>query len=242
MQFYNQRILSEEFSIKEYHKELKKKESVFMSLSLFLLPISAQNVFRFLLLIPLGVIVLAFFRNIVGIKTFGIFMPILLALFFKETSFLFGISFFVLLVGMGVLERKVLEKMHLLVVPRLAIILTLVIIFLLIFTALNKEMKWQGSFTPAVFPIVITTIFIERFSIMAVEEGLKKTLLVLLGTFFIALCAYLFFCIPKLDLILFTYPELLLCVIALLILIGKYTNYRLLEIVRFQEIWKKRTP
>lgn len=242
LQFYNQRILSEEFSIKEYHKELRKKESVFMSLSLFLLPISTQNVFRFLLLIPLGVIVLAFFRNIVGIKTFGIFMPILLALFFKETSFLFGVFFFAVLVGVGVLERKVLEKMHLLVVPRLAIILTLVIFFLLLFTAFNKDMKWQGSFTPAVFPIVITTIFIERFSIMAVEEGIRKTLLVLLGTLFIALCAYLLFSIPKAELILFTYPELLLCVIALLIMIGKYTNYRLLEIVRFQEIWKKRTP
>lgn len=237
---FNQKILSQEFSLKEYRKEIKSKDSFFIQLSLFMLPIKIQHIFKILLLIPLGAVILAFFRNIIGLQTFGIFMPILLSLFFKETSFFFGFSFFTVLILLGVLERLLLEKLHLLVVPRLSIILSLVVLFLVAFTLINHKTKLFSQFTPALFPIVITTIFIERFSIMVVEEGYINTFKNLLGTFFISLICFFIFSLQTVQVILFTYPELLFVVIALLIMIGRYTNYRVLEIIRFRDLNSKR--
>ncbi len=233
------RINTSEFTIQEYRKQIRKTKSWMMEYSLYLLPLHMQSVFRILILIPFGAVVLALFRNIIGVKTFGIFMPVLLALFFHETSLLFGFFFFFAIIGIGFLLRLLLKKMQLLAIPHLSIILTVVVILLCIFAIFNRNVKMFREFTPALFPIIITTIFIERFGLMLEEEGVKNTLTALGGTIVIATITYGIFSIHILQTIVFTHPETLLMLIAVFILIGKYTGYRVSELFRFREFIKK---
>ena len=65
-----------------------------LDFSLFNLPLQTQAVYRILLMVPLGALLLLILRNIIGIKTFGTFMPILIALAFRETQLLWGIILF----------------------------------------------------------------------------------------------------------------------------------------------------
>ncbi len=234
------KVESTEFTIHEYRNELHQANSWLLEYSLYMLPLRLQMLLKTLLLIPLGAVVLTFFRNIIGFKTFGIFMPVLLALFFMETSFLFGVGFFGVLVLLGAIERYYLEKLHLLAVPRLSIILTLVVIFLCVFSVLNQSSRLFHNFTPALFPIVITTIFIERFNLMLVEEGIENTARALAGTLVISLICYALFSVRMLQVIIFTYPEVLFTFIAVFILIGSYNGYRLSEFLRFRELLKRR--
>ena len=60
--------------------------------SLFSLPIATQAVYSVLLMIPVGALVIVLLRNFVGVKTFGTFMPVLVALAFRETLLLWGIA------------------------------------------------------------------------------------------------------------------------------------------------------
>lgn len=233
------RVDSAEFTIQEYRKELRKTKSWLMEHSLYLLPLNVQSVFRILILIPFGAIVLVIFRNIVGVKTFGIFMPVLLALFFQETGFVFGFIFFSVIVATGFLLRYLLKKLQLLAIPHLSIILTVVVMLLCIFAVFNRELKIFREFTPALFPIVITTIFIERMGLMLEEEGVQNTLGALAGTVLIATITYGIFSIRVLQSIVFTHPETLLILIAIFIMVGTYTGYRLSELVRFREFLKK---
>src|SRR5690606_37670947 len=48
-------------------------------LSLLDLPVEAQNTYRLLLLLPLGTLLIVALRNLVGVRTFGTFMPVLIA-------------------------------------------------------------------------------------------------------------------------------------------------------------------
>ncbi len=98
-----------------------------LQFSLFSLPVNTQAVFRVLLTIPIGAFLLVILRNIVGIKTFGTFMPVLIALAFRETGLLWGIFLFIVVVGLGLCTRFYLEKLKLLVVPRLAAVLIVVV-------------------------------------------------------------------------------------------------------------------
>ncbi len=233
------RVDSAEFTIQEYRKELRRTKSWLMEYSLYLLPIHVQSVFRVLILIPFGAVVLVIFRNIIGVKTFGIFLPVLLALFFQETGFLFGFFFFSAIVGTGFLLRFLLKKMQLLAIPHLSIILTAVVMMLCIFAVFNRELRIFREFTPALFPIVITTIFIERFGLMLEEEGLQNTLASLIGSIIIATITYGIFSIRTLQSVVFTHPETLFILIAIFIMVGKYTGYRVSELVRFRAFLKK---
>jgi hypothetical protein len=228
------------FNKTEFKKEVIKSDSIFSRLSLYRLPLPLQTMFTTIMLIPVGTLVLSLARNIIGIPTFGIFTPILLTLFFKETSLGFGALFFFIVVLIGIGERYVLDKFYLLAVPRLSIILTLVIMLMIGYSLFSTDIAFISQKHLAFFPIVIVTTNIERLSIMITEEGLLNTIKTLLGTLVISILGYLLYSIHALEMFMFTNPELLLMIIGFLILIGKYKGYRLSEFIRFRDLIRQR--
>jgi hypothetical protein len=228
------------FNKTEFKKEVIKSDSIFSRLSLYRLPLPLQTMFTTIMLIPIGTLVLSIARNLIGIPTFGIFTPILLTLFFKETSFGFGFLFFSIVVLIGIGERYVLDKFYLLAVPRLSIILTMVIMLMIGYSLFSTDIAFISQKHLAFFPIVIVTTNIERLSIMLTEEGLVNTLKTLFGTLVIAILGYLLYSIHALEMFMFTNPELLFTIIGLLILIGKYKGYRLSEFLRFRDLVRQK--
>lgn len=238
--FQAERARINKYNKAEFKKEIIRSDSIFSKLSLYRLPLPMQTMFMTILLIPVGTLVLSLARNIIGIPTFGIFTPILLTLFFKETSFGFGMLFFFVTVLIGIFERYVLDKFYLLAVPRLSIILTLIIMLMLSYSFFSADIAFISQKHLAFFPIVIVTTIIERLSIQITEEGIVNTLKTLLGTLVIVVLVYSLYFINALEMFLFTNPELLLTVIGLLVLIGKYKGYRISEFLRFRDLVKQK--
>ncbi|MDA7747402.1 inactive transglutaminase family protein, partial [Psychromonas sp.] len=69
--------------------------------SIHSLPIEDQSLFKGILMIPLGVLIVVLMRVLVGLKTSGTFMPVLIAMAFIQTSLVTGLVGFVLLVAVG---------------------------------------------------------------------------------------------------------------------------------------------
>ncbi|RUM62421.1 MAG: hypothetical protein DSZ03_06850, partial [Sulfurimonas sp.] len=95
------------------------KEAPLLNFSLFSLPVSQQNSFKHILLIPIGALVVVFLRVLVGLRTSGTFMPILIALAFMQTSLSVGLIMFIVIVGVGLIIRSYLSHMNLLLVARI---------------------------------------------------------------------------------------------------------------------------
>jgi len=72
-----------------------------MEFSLLDLPLQTQSLFSILLLVPVGAFIVVLLRNVVGISTFGTFMPVLVAMAFRETKLVNGLVLFVLIVAIG---------------------------------------------------------------------------------------------------------------------------------------------
>ncbi len=221
-----------------YKNKLASVSRILSYFSLHTLPLSQQSLFYVILLIPIGTLILSISRNMIGINSFGIFTPILLSLFFVESSLLIGFIFFAVIVLIGFAQRYILDKFYLLAVPRLSILLTLVILVYMLFTLVFYQQFFMkaDSGSLSYFPIVIITVFIERFSVNFIEEGMRATLKTLLGTFIVSVFCYLIFQSEILKLTLFNHPELLFSVIGLNFIVGSYKGYRLTEILRFKEL------
>jgi len=222
---------------KEQIQQLSEVSSLWSLFSLHRFSLPIQAILLGLVLIPFGTVFLSLFRVIVGVETFGIFMPILLTLFFLETSFLFGFSFLLLVVLLGFSQRALLDKFHLLAVPRLSILLGVVILLYIVLAVAADSfglLSVSGK-TLNYFPIVIITIFIERFSIYFIEEGALNTLKTTAGTFLVSTACYYLLSYKWLKVFLFNNPEVLLLAIGLNLAIGSYRGYRLSELIRFQD-------
>ena len=75
---------------------------------------------------------------------------------------------------------------------------------------------------------------------MITEDGIVNTLKTLLGTLVIVILVYSLFFIPTLEMFMFTNPELLLSIIGVQILIGKYKGYRISEFLRFRDLVRQK--
>lgn len=215
-------------------------DSGVMQFSFFGLPLQTQNVYRILVLVPIGAFLVVIFRNFVGIKTFGTFMPILIALAFRETQLLWGIVLFSLMVALGLMVRFYLEKLKLLLVPRLASVLIIVILMMAGISILSHKLGLEHGLSVALFPMVIMAMTIERMSQIWEELGSGEALKQGLGSLLVASVSYLAMSSKLLGHLAFVFPELLLVFLALTLLMGRYTGYRLSELWRFRMALKYR--
>jgi hypothetical protein len=232
--------LGQEEAIKTAIAGGKIKQPLLLDFSLFSLPVGAQAVYRVLLLLPVGALLLVVMRNVVGVKTFGTFMPILIAMAFRETKLLWGLIMFSLLVFLGLSVRLYFERLKLLVVPRLASVLVVVVLLMAGLSVLSHKLGLEKGISVAIFPMVILTMTIERMSILWEELGPAEALKQGLGSLLVAAAAYLVMRIAYVEHLVFVFPELALLVLAATLLLGRYSGYRLLELMRFRALFEKR--
>lgn len=208
--------------------------SSLLSFSLLDLPLQTQNVYRILLVVPIGTLLIVVLRNVIGVKTFGTFMPVLIAMAFRETQLLLGIVLFSSVVALSLLVRFYLEKLRLLLVPRLAAVVTVVVLVMAVISMTSHQLGIDRALSIALFPIVILAMTVERISLVWEESGAWDALVQSAGSLAAAILAYLVMAQPQLQYVLFVFPELLLVVLAVILMMGRYTGYRLSELWRFR--------
>ena len=202
--------------------------------SLLSLPIDLQLVFRVLLLIPLGALIIVILKQVIGMPAFGTFMPVLIALAFRETQLFTGIALFTGIVAVGLLLRAYFNQLQLLLVPRLAAVL-IIVTFVMMFIALAGEaMGIQTGLSISLFPLVIITMTIERMSLTWEEDGAKEAMKKALGSLAGAIPAYYILTSEYIEHFAIVFPELLLIVLAAVLMLGRYTGYKVTEYFRFK--------
>jgi len=208
----------------------------FYEYSLFSLPISTQTVYRIILLVPIGALLVVVLRNIIGIQTFGTFMPVLIALAFRETELLLGLVFFTGIIVAGLAIRFYLEHLKLLLVPRLAAIVVIVVLLMAALSVITHKLGIERGLSISLFPMIIMTMTIERMSLVWEENGPFAAIAQGLGSLLAAAAIYLIITNHYVEHLVFVFPETLLVVLAFILLLGRYCGYRLFELFRFASL------
>ncbi len=206
------------------------------SLSLYNLPLEEQSLLRGLFLIPIGVLVVVFLRVIIGLKTSGTFMPVLIALAFIQTKLLTGLLGFLLIVAAGLVIRSYLSNLNLLLISRISAVVIVVLGIIAGFTLLAFNLGLTEGLTITFFPMIILAWTIERMSILWEEEGAKEVMLQGGGSLLVATITYLAMDHELVRHWAFNFLGLHLIILALVLMLGQYTGYRLLELRRFRPL------
>ena len=91
----------------------------------------------------------------------------------------------------------------------------------------------------ALFPMVIMTLTVERFSLIAEESGIVKAIKMAFFTLLVATSAFALMASRFLQAVVISFPETILLVVALYIYIGRYSGFRLMELFRFKHILRQ---
>ncbi|MBU1119284.1 PKD domain-containing protein [Patescibacteria group bacterium] len=199
--------------------------------------VSTENV-TLLLLLPVIATIIAFVRQVLGVKMLGIYIPSLLSLTFVATGIKYGLFIFIVLLAVATLLRLLLKKTKIQYLPRMAIVLTVTAFAILTLFVVGSLTKRTGIIELSIFPILILVILVERFIEVQIEKGFKDALRLSFETIVVSIACYFLINWESLKTFIIAYPEVILLTVVINIIVGKWVGLRLSEYFRFREISK----
>ncbi|TAK95253.1 hypothetical protein EPO05_04615 [Patescibacteria group bacterium] len=194
-----------------------------------------------LLVLPVIATMIAFFRQVLGMKAFGIYTPLIVTFAFLATGIKYGIALFVIVILVGMVSRVLLRKLRILYLPRVAITLTIVAFVILALLVAGGAMKRTGLAAVSIFPLLIMITLVEKFVATQIEKGNQTALILALETMIISAVGYYLASWEMLKEFIIVYPWAILLTLPINILLGKWTGLRLSEYLRFREVLKRIT-
>src|SRR3989344_5479501 len=189
-----------------------------------------------LLMLPIIATLVAFFRQVIGIKAFGIYTPSIITfalLAFNPNGIKYGIAIFVSVIMMGMITRLILKPLRLLYLPRVAITLSIVSLSILGILVLGGSQHRTGLASISIFPLLIMITLAEKFVATQIEKGSRLAFLLALETLIISIIGYYLVSWNVLTSLLLHTPWIVLITFLINISLGKWTGLRITEYIRF---------
>lgn len=203
-----------------------------------------------LLLFPIIATLVVILRQVIGVKAFGIYTPTIITVTFIEIAknnfwdLKYAITIYVSVLVSGMLVRYLLKNIRLLYLPKMAILIAIVSMFMLILLTIAGYFKRTGFASTSIFAILIMITLVEKFIAVQVEKGTKNAIILTLETLFIALISYCLlsyqsFIGKRIVAFVLSFPYIILLILPLNIYIGKWNGLRISEYFRFREVLKR---
>lgn len=194
-----------------------------------------------ILIIPFLSFVIIFFRNVVGINTFGVFTPIIVTIAFYLLGLYLGLLTFFFAVVVSQIMKYVFDKVELLHLSKVALNLSFISISFLFLIAVILKFNLAFSLTGAIFPMLVMTTLSEKFMEAKSETGLKSALVGVLETLVVVMLSYYFILWSAFNNFLISWPEIILVPLIFILVLGKFTGLRISEYIRFRSLFLNHT-
>jgi len=197
------------------------------------------NTIVLLLLLPIVTFVIAFSRNVVGIRGFGIFLPAALSVVFVATGPVVGIGLFLVIVAVSTAVRLLLRKLKLKLqyLPKMSFILWAVVLGVLGVLFMAPLLNFSALANVSIFAVLILILLAEDFSRVQLGKSAKTAVNLTFETLILSAISYLFLTLQPLRAYVLLNPEIsLLLVAAADLILGKYTGLRVMEFYRFRKL------
>lgn len=201
----------------------------------------SQSVVYLLLAVPMINFLISFLRQVVGISTFGVYTPMMLALSFFILGLWFGLIVFFLVLIVSYIIRSIFERIELLYIPRVSLLLSVLSISFLFLLAGAVYFDVPVTLSLAVFPMMVMSTVSEKFLSAQTEGGLRNAVISTAETVLVALLAFYICDWDWMKNTILAMPELILLPLLGTMWLGRFTGLRLSEYIRFRSLLREDT-
>lgn len=181
---------------------------------------------------PLAAAVVVFARMVVGVKTFGLFTPMLMAMAFLQTGPIAGPIILFIAIVAGLLIAPFLKRLKMARVGFLAGLMSIVALVLIAAMPYLERGEWVTA-----FPVVVTALAVERWWTVWEGEGIWEAAKIAFGTLLVAFAIELLVISPPVFWLVETSPFAAAAAGGVLgLAFGLYRGLRLSELARFKAV------
>lgn len=181
-----------------------------------------------------GALLIVILRNIVGIKTFGVFGPVVVALGLKTSGLLYGVPLYLDIFIIGMVASFVIHPLALPGSFRVAVVQTLIAISLTVFELIGEVYHLKQLEMAIFFPVIVLSWLADRYVAQVVETGWVDPTKQLMGTVLVVVISQQFIIRENLVTFVAMNPETWLIGLIVLIMIARSTSLRFSELLRFK--------
>jgi hypothetical protein len=199
--------------------------------------------FSYFLLLPFLTSLIAASRHLLGLTTYGTFLPAIISIAWAQMGIQVGGAFFVFLfiwawLGREVIKKLLVKRFKIHYLPRIAILLLFISLGVLTL-GLIPNLSWVLS-AVGIFPFLILIVIVHNLIEVQISLAPKKERQMLLEVFIFSLVGYFLLTWPALHQFVINNPTLTVVVVLVFnIIVGRYVGFRLLEYQRFRSLIKK---
>jgi hypothetical protein len=198
------------------------------------------NTIVLVLLFPVIASVIAVARHLIGLRGFGIYIPAVLSVAFVATGVVSGITLFLVILLIGTYGMKLLRKLKMQYLPRMALLLWLVSLGVLATILAAPFIGIPGLATLNIFPILILMLLAENFHEVQMGKSRREATELTIETLILALLSAMIISLDFVQRTALLHAEIMILTVALINLAaGKYVGLRLTEYFKFRKLVEK---
>jgi len=195
-----------------------------------------------ILMLPIIATIIAFSRQVIGIRAFGLYTPLILTFSFVGTGIKFGLMVFATVITVSTIIRFLSKKFRLLYLPRIGFIITITSLIILLLFYL-EIFNLKNTYLYSLISVILIIILLEKFLAAQIERGFKIALTLTIETLLLAVVGYFIISWPSLQKFVINFPLIVLgAAIVINIFLGKWTGLRIYEYFRFREALRHIEP
>jgi len=183
--------------------------------------------------------VIAILRNVVGIRTFGVFGPAIVALGLVQPGLIYGLALYMDIFLVALVVSLLLHRVNISSSHRMAIVITASAIAITVLELIGENFHLHLLELSIFFPVLITSWLADRFVMQVLEIDWIEPSKKLLGTVLVISASYIVMTFGPLIRFVTLNPETWAGIIVLNVLIARFVNVRAMEYIRFKPAWWK---
>jgi hypothetical protein len=191
-----------------------------------------------LLMFPIVAALIVAARQIVGIKSFGIYTPLIITFAFLEIDIKYGAVIFIVSLLVATMMRILLRNLRILYLPKMALILSITVLtmFLILIEAAFSDRTVVANLS--VYQVLIIITLVEKFINVQIEKGYRTASILATETLALSTIGYLIVASPAVQDFVFDNPAIILFFFVVIIFLGRYEGLRINEYFRFRNLFK----
>lgn len=191
-----------------------------------------------ILLLPMLATIIAFIRHVIGLPSIGMLVPAALSITLLSTGITAGLILLATILFSSTIARILLKKVRIMQLPKMAFSMFIVSVFLFLALTVSAMAGILVVKQLSIFPVLLLILLSEQIIAVQQERSVQEMIIITMVTFAMGILGFLLLSSIVLRNTILLYPEFILVLIPLNIVIGRYFGLRLMEYFRFSSIMR----
>lgn len=191
------------------------------------------NTIILILLLPFLATLAVVFRQIIGVPTLEVLVPIALSITLVATGLTAGAILLGTILIASLVARFLLKRIRIMQLPKLAISMLIVSVFVFFSLVISASLGLVTVNQLSFFPVLLLILLSDKIVALQLARGSKPAITITFFTLVLGGIGYIILSVSIIRDYLVLYPEIILILIPVNIILGRYFGLRLTEYHRF---------